>query len=559
MKKCIDIDELAKQVVLKTDDFLMRAIPEEEGVKWRFYRGDHWQGGTGWVGPIMSMDEGRLGETFREELERQFVSYNAIREVCDRKVYAVLAKDPQWDIVLDRELESDSVPTEQEQESMLRAGDLARKWAHLRNCVFRDDNGVLRRTSAVELWRRAITQQEVTGRFYVRVIIPSCYLDDNNELEEVDLEESLERVHVELCDYSNAGMYVDDNSLSVFGIYSYEDDETGDRYYEVVYVDNEGDTVVLTSSGANRLHLNGLLTHYEGLGNPLITDSIVRQQKDLNRTLTMGGRNMNLAGFRERVLFDAQMPLRKAGEDEYGKDIMVPKEFPVGAGAMNVFQGLTYQDNEGRPVHARPDYKVIDPVGNVAFDTAAEAAKRRIREEADQQHVEMSSDATASGKSREMARHEFQQSLGNTISTLDSLGRWMIEVVIRLANQTSNESADVLEGLRVSFEAQADIGPVSAADRAEDRAQVKDGLLSAESAMVRSGIDDTTAEFDRIVSEGIVTPAKLQAMAGSAGQLISAGANPLAAYELAGFTTEEAEKLVELPFDFVGDEGDGNE
>jgi hypothetical protein len=55
--------------------------------------------------------------------------------------------------------------------------------------------------------------------------------------------------------------------------------------------------------------------------------------------------------------------------------------------------------------------------------------------------------------------------------------------------------------LRADFNAIVEDGPVDATDREANRADVKVGLMSKETAMSRNGIEDTDAELERISQE----------------------------------------------------------
>lgn len=60
-----------------------------------FFEGDHWQDGDGWSGPMPKSTEVDFG-TVKAEIEKAFISKNAIAECVRRHVSGVLGRDPTW-------------------------------------------------------------------------------------------------------------------------------------------------------------------------------------------------------------------------------------------------------------------------------------------------------------------------------------------------------------------------------------------------------------------------------------------------------------------------------
>lgn len=527
-------------------------VDEKEETRWKFYTGDHWQESQGWVGPMIPSGTEPYSD-FITNLEKSFIFYNSCGEVTDRNRDAVLSKPPQWGAALERVLDEGEDRTENENDQILLVDELLTTWFDSKAGVFLAGEGAIQTCNIKELLGKTAARVVATGRAYLRMFIPSKYLEEGT-LERVPLTEALARIRVELCDVKSGYLYIDSNSMDSIGVYVYKDKDENDRV-ELTFIDANGMTALKTSDGETVFDLGGELLHHQINIEPLLKDSVLSLQKDLNRTLTMAGHNMNLGGFPERVLLDGMVPGDYEKDPKTGKKRFIPDEFRVGAGAMNVFNGITYTDDDGKTRHVSPSYQRLDPVSGEVFSVSAEQRKQDIRDEADQSHVAMSSDATASGRSREQARHEFIQSLMPTAEAVESALKWILTTAMRLAIATSNESPALMEGLKINVETQVDSGPVSAEDRAEDRKAVDDGLMSKETAMNRiGGIDDTDVERGRIESESETNLAIIAERITAASALIASGTNPKEAYLTVGFSEEVATKLSASGFITGGDD-----
>jgi hypothetical protein len=378
------------------------------------------------------------------------------------------------------------------------------------------------------------------------VFIPQKYLSENG-LQKVPLQDAINRISVELCDITAGTIYVTPDQIQPIGVYVYKDDADAD-HIESTFINEAGKSVLKFDGNEYIFDLGGELLHHQINLEPLLQDSILSMQKDLNRILTMGGRNMNLAGFPERVLLDGMLPGDYVKDPVTGKTTFKPDDFAVGAGAMNVFNGMTFEDEDGKIRHVSPRYERLDPVGTAMFDDAVDKAKQRIRDEADQSHVAMNDASTASGYSREQARHEFVQSLGPTITAVESAFKWMLTTVMRLAIATSTDGADLMKGLQINVQATINPGPALPDERAEDRNAVDDGLMSKETAMTRIGIDDVDVERARIASEAETNLSIITERATAASQLIADGADKKQAYITVGFDEDTATKLADMGF-----------
>ena len=109
-------------------------------------------------------------------------------------------------------------------------------------------------------------------------------------------------------------------------------------------------------------------------------------------------------------------------------------------------------------------------------------------------------DATASGRSREQARAEFERSLKRTKAVVDAAGRWELEVAVRLSAALSGQSERFIN-LRADFNTLIDAGEPDNEKRAIV-IQLRDaGLISDETARNWIGVEDAFAEAERLKEE----------------------------------------------------------
>src|SRR3954468_22627926 len=61
-------------------------------------KGDHWQGGWGWAGPMVSTDNPSY-QTLWSEILKMFCSRNVIREIVKTHVNGILGRPMRWALV----------------------------------------------------------------------------------------------------------------------------------------------------------------------------------------------------------------------------------------------------------------------------------------------------------------------------------------------------------------------------------------------------------------------------------------------------------------------------
>ncbi|WP_022802232.1 hypothetical protein [Deinococcus ficus] len=172
---------------------------------------------------------------------------------------------------------------------------------------------------------------------------------------------------------------------------------------------------------------------------PLVKECIRRLARFGNKTLTMGSRNIDLGGFIERTILNAQMPSEwKDDPTALGGRRFIPSTYNVGSGVTNFLSGtaiMTPDPTDPKRLvpsgnFASPSIVYKEPVSWDTFGDTFAAVREAIFEEARQLHGLISGDATASGVSRVQAVQDFLTSLKPTLMALEQLLRWLMNTVL---------------------------------------------------------------------------------------------------------------------------------
>lgn len=470
----------------------------------QLYDGDHWgKGGCFWIGPRPLSSDSGASDTL-EKIRKALISKNAVAEVVNRHVSAMLRHEPAWSLTVTRPLGTveqtnadgttetvDEQPNEAEQALIAEAEALLTSWWDARGAL-----GVLQDACATLL---------LAGRAPLRLYVPSGLLE-GGQIPDGDMAASLRLIYADpppdpLC----ATVAEDAQTRRPIGIYLSR--EAKQERTEITYVD--GDETVLRVLGADgdlaepfRFAFGGHIPMHELRRAPLITPQVRQQQQLLNLALTMLGRNVVLGGFLERILLNAQLPGSMQQQSD-GSTRFVPDPLQVGAGTTNVLTGLPITDPITGEIkgYATPSVVYRDPVPTTTFVETKQDAYRGILEEVQQLHALISGDANASGESRKQARADFLSSLADTTTQIERAGRWLLETLLAMAAAFSGQPGH-FAALRAVFSCQIDTGPISS----DEIAQVQSltggqPLLSQESGMARIGVEDVDAEQARIATE----------------------------------------------------------
>lgn len=474
------------------------------------FNGEHWNGGAYWLGEVPNND---TRGAFLAAVERGFIAINHVREVADRHRAGVLGREPLWRLTPRRALADNETASPDEQARIAEAEALLTTWWDKRDLL---------------PWlQHPATALLLAGRTVVRLYIPRGLLTLDGEASGLvpipvggdpvaRLVAALDLLYVDSPAREACAVVTDDDTQARLGVYAYRRQQQ--EWVEATYLDEAGATVLRvlgsgtsgTVDAAVAFDLGGRLWLYEARRQPLIDAQVRKLQQAANLNLTNLGRNLNLAGSRERTFLGAQPPgaYRKISTgqpwgptDDPNDREFVAEGLPSGAGMDRFLQGVPVYNDRGEQVGmTTPSLHYEQPVSVDTFNVADRLFRAAILGATYQLHALIAGDAAASGESRKQARAEFAASLGLTRVALDGLGRWLIETPLALAAALAGLPGRYAD-LRAQFAVTVDPGPLTSDERAEYVTQWQAGGLSLETLLTRLGEDDVSAEIARIETE----------------------------------------------------------
>lgn len=298
-------------------------------------------------------------------------------------------------------------------------------------------------------------------------------------------------------------------------------DEDGDKLEraQIAYLD--GATMVLrTAYKAGQREAN-VETYQTGGRLPmaglearnLLTDPVLRTQKQLNFQSTLLTRLGEGAGFRGRTLGNTEPfgPRRLLKPDEEprpgtylwldgdGNRIEItPEARTMGHDMTTELVGLSSVDKDGRRTYATPVIHIEDPVDPTPFIRAAEHQRAKILHMLRQAHRAGESGAEASGYAYEQARAAFLKLLLNLKGGAEGMLRDLLTAGLALVEALAGKPGYFTAGLRVTVDLWVDAGPPSPEQQRQDREAWKDGAMSWETLAARLGIEDAEGEWERL-------------------------------------------------------------
>jgi len=577
---------------------------EKLRIRRKFYDGDHWQDGLGWIGPWPNPAEGASTQEaagiaqLQQEIRRGFTPRNAVKEVISRHVGGVVGIEPRWTFTSDgvqvlsmprlsltpraprRPAPTAPAPATQTAPPTPTPDEIARREATAAADTARQSR-VDRVNALVTAWwdNRGMAQVMLkiarvllyAETATVRLYIPPRALEDEKQadgtatgrklLRITSIEDAFSKIHVDVFDPESGRVVVDDATLAEVGIKPYKrggtkSDPTTERtVIELTYLDEQNRTVLETIDGGTRnsitVDLGGNLLMFSVSREQFLTDEALAAQRACNFANSMIPRNVATGGFLEEIVINAKVPGH--WEEKDGRRQYVPDPIVRGAGALNVWQGHELEDSQGNKTMTSPAVLWHDPVDPAPTIKAKREHYGDVLEECQQAHALITGDATASGVSRQQARADFLSSLGHTKSAIERVGRWLIVTVARFADalSTAELRSTITDGLRPVFVCFLDGGPLDAAEREQNRSDVEAGLLSTTSGIERLGIADPDAEIERIEADAeAITNLDLELKRAQVYQAwITAGIGETEAAHRAGLSPEEAARLTTSPQD----------
>ncbi len=475
--------------------------PPDESLKANlaFYRGDHWQDGRAWVGPILSSTH-KLYTEIVAEIKREMVSRNVIAELVARHVAGVVGREPAWSLTLRRPLGPGEQPGAEEQRLIGEAEALLVSWWDGAQGVA---DGKL--VGVHKVIQQAVATLLLGGRSPLRLFIPPGDLNERGQVPRGTPAASLQRLFVHQPDLAQATIYVDGTTLRPLGVYLYR--AGPEQRAELCYTDTTETVIRLAVAGDEpppfapvRLPLSGQLTMYEMHRALLIGEQLRQLQKSLNLALTMRQRNIVTAGFLEATYFNTQLPGEEKPDPTTGQLRFIPDRVYLGPGARNFFSGLVTPMADGSQQLATPSVVYREPAPVEVFNATETAIYSAMLSEAQQLHAVLSGDAGLSGESRKQALADFKQSLLLTKPQVEAALRWLLETALALAAVFSGQPGRYA-GLRVQANCHLEVGPLTADEQRLIGELVDKNLYSKETGRGLLGVEDTDAEAARVAGE----------------------------------------------------------
>lgn len=463
-----------------------------------------------WRGPMVRVpDEGTEADKrraqgvvteFQTALRRSFTSTNVLREVVRRDVHSSSAR-MSWTLMQPSNRPApDGTRTALEQE----ADALASSWWN---------------ASTEQAIRRALTFARREGRGVLRFRIASGLFQASQDgtlrvKGNVTPTDIARYVRLECLEHpENARVWEDPDTLNRRAVYAYQDSAQRDCVEVSTVADDTGLTHLRVLRGDQQeaqgvaLDLGGLVHYLELAADPLITPQFLQNQMAYNTTSTMILRNTELAGFLERYGINVEPPYEVVPDpDRPGQTRRVYRAPRTGAGSMVLWRQATYRkaDAQGKYLGDEPlgkaEYGRFEPVSPAALITAAEHSQLNMYSEAGQVFVLMGKDATASGRSREVALADFGTAREDTVALAQNAVKGVISTFLALVAALANQPRRYAQ-LDVQGTVRPRVIPPSPEDRRADREDVAAGVISRATARQRQDIDDPAQEDAQIEKE----------------------------------------------------------
>jgi hypothetical protein len=532
-----------------------------------FYLGDHWQYGSGYIGPHPAIGDTAFQDAMTE-ISLIFTSKNAIKEVVDRHAAGVIGKPFRWALV-PRRATGDQKPTTEEQTAIDAASGIIRDWLNARKVS----------TLMLDATATLLLAERSSIRLYTPYGLTEAGADGMRSVVAASIEQALTKIWPEHNQPESATVACDDDTKLEAGVVRYEgaadaydDDSDGDSdetndYAWLCFLNRVGETVIRILSdddaepekpaadapdqytpqpGDATLKLGGRLAMFEMRRPALVTPQVQQNQRALNFALTMVPRNVTTGGFVERLLLDAAVPGAFQDDGKGGK-VFIPSPLKLGAGTTNIIEGINVQEtnDQGEKVvkHASPSVVFREPVKPDASIAAADEHYDAILAETGQRHVLITGDATSSAVSRIQARAEYLNTLLKSKTEVESAFTWLIETALAMAEAIAGQAGQYTSLLRVQGSCKLDTGPITPEERKAIEASI--GVtISQDTAMLMLDVDDVDAEKSRMAADPASRYAGGEALGKALQAITTAGATLEGAAKVLGLTPAQVKDLL---------------
>lgn len=450
---------------------------------WLYYVGDTFRF---WTGPAPEAGDPQANKVI-QQIENAYISNNLIKECIDRNVAGMVGLMPQWYLRIGEEESPIDVPVEPtSRDPLATTGEgILQTWLDqmLRHVALQDSD-----TDSNPL-TQAVTQMNVTGRGYLRLYQPKRFKDSSNADAKL-----YNRIRLHCPPPGSVSIDRDDDGEIEQITYTY------DGGTETQQLNPDTGVVKFTIAGKSveaedwTSDFGGHWTIYELRSPALINEDIKRLQNAINKTLTMLGRNLDQAGFLERIITNAQMPGQWIDDPARpGKQKFIPDErgLQVGAGKTTFLSGIKTPEGS----YLSPGITYRDPVNIATFDQSINLFAKQMYLAFNQGHILASGDGNMSGVSREQLRQDANLPIDRRALVIENAFANILEVVLRFVDPLKFANVYATVKLRKS------LNLLTPDASAEIRNNYQAKLMSRATAMSKLGIENPDAEAALIDEE----------------------------------------------------------
>ncbi|MEH2070026.1 MAG: phage portal protein [Nostoc sp.] len=447
---------------------------------WDYYCGNTFQF---WTGPKPSQGDTHA-EAITKQIEAGYISNNLIKECVDRNVAAMVGMMPHWFLYAG----NDDANSSERSPQMTDAEKTLQTWLDqlLQHIAVQDTD------EDANPLTMAVTQMLVTGTGYLRLYQPKRYKGMNNA-------KLYQKIRLHCPPLGSVKVDRDDDGEIEQIAYTYK----GGTEIQSLNPQTGKLTFIVTSPGEKKSEsvtenweadFNGRWTIYELRSPSIINKDIKRLQNAINKALTMLGRNLDLAGFLERVITNAQTPgewVEDPTRPEKQRFIPDERGLQLGPGKTTFLSGIKTKDGE----YLTPGITYRDPIDITTFEKSVALFAARLYLAFNQGHILASADGTISGISRVQLRQDANLSLDRPAPVIENAFANILEVVLRFVEPAKYKNTFATVKLRKG------INYVTPEETAETRTNYQARLISRTTAMSKLGIENPDAEAALIDEE----------------------------------------------------------
>lgn len=469
---------------------------------------DFWQNSARYVGPKPAPGDGfTAGMT---AIKNSFAPISKLKECLARHVRGVIGREPQFEIVMQGDKEGKPSPLAVEADTL--QGEV---W---------DERG--EHTIAERFVRRL----RATGKAYLRYDVPPGLLaqgidratgEETSGIAASTWQDAYRMFYLELAPRGSAYIHTDPATMRQTAFYSYEEARPSDpkntrKCVQMSWLDDNRITKIKVVRDDNTsdewdLDTGGRLLLVEAEMDPLLTPDLLRLQDILSSITTMIKINADIAGFPEVTGVDISPPGEVIDDpDNPGNKIIKAVAVESGPRTMKFFH--SYQemgengpamDEHNKPIVRRGTLQYREPVSSEPLRDDAEMFERQIFRAMSQEHMVARRSSSVSAEALIAMRADYETSLLETKPHVEKALRNVFHARLCAAAYLAGDTKALneFEAARVRVEANLDAGPLSPAERSDILTRYEKRLLSRETAMVLTGIEDVEAELDKIKAD----------------------------------------------------------